>query len=246
MANLKISELTAAAALAGTEPVPTVQSVTTVATTFVAINTYVRSTMGAGVSTFLTTPSSANLLGAITDETGSGLAVFNDTPTLIAPVLGAATATSVASSGANSLGAGSTVKLVVPTADPSCTGPTTSAFNSGYTSSAIGDLVYLDSSATWQKTDANTAALYNGMLGIALAVAATGAPLLVALPGSFVYAAAAFPTFTIGGPIYMSETPGVVTQTAPTTTDSATRVVGWGVHADKMYFFPSPDYGVHA
>jgi len=43
---------------------------------------------GTGVATFLGTPSSANLAAALTDETGSGLAVFNNTPTLITPVLG--------------------------------------------------------------------------------------------------------------------------------------------------------------
>ena len=52
--------------------------------------------LAANVATFLGTPSSANLRAAVTDETGSGVAVFNDTPTLITPVLGAATATSVA------------------------------------------------------------------------------------------------------------------------------------------------------
>jgi hypothetical protein len=36
--------------------------------------------LGTGVATFLSTPSSANLRGAITDETGSGVAVFNDKP----------------------------------------------------------------------------------------------------------------------------------------------------------------------
>lgn len=51
--------------------------------------------LGSGVLTFLGTPSSANLKTAITDETGSGALVFADTPTLVTPVLGAATATSV-------------------------------------------------------------------------------------------------------------------------------------------------------
>jgi hypothetical protein len=42
-----------------------------------------------------TLTNSAGLAGALSDETGTGLAVFNDTPTLIAPVLGVATATSI-------------------------------------------------------------------------------------------------------------------------------------------------------
>ena len=146
------------------------------------------------------------------------------------------------SSGRNQLVAGAILNSAVPTVDGTATGPTTNSFNSGYSSSAVGDCVYLDSSATWQKTDANT--VYDGLLGIALEVKASGSALLVALPGAFVHATG-FPTFTIGGPVYMSETAGVVTQTKPTTTDSATRVLGWGVHADKMYFFPSPDYITH-
>ncbi len=138
-----------------------------------------------------------------------------------------------------------TIRLTTPTTDLKVTGFTTSDYNSGYSSTAIGDLVYLDSSATWQKTDANTLALYNGLLGIAVTVAASGAAVTVALPGSFIYSTTGFPTWTIGSPIYMSETAGAMTHTAPTTADSATRVVGWGVHADKMYFFPSPDYITH-
>jgi hypothetical protein len=51
--------------------------------------------LGAGVATFLGTPSSANLRTAVTDETGTGALVFANTPTLVTPVLGVATATSV-------------------------------------------------------------------------------------------------------------------------------------------------------
>jgi hypothetical protein len=46
---------------------------------------------GAGVATFLGTPSSANLASAVTDETGSGLLVFATSPTLVTPVLGTPT-----------------------------------------------------------------------------------------------------------------------------------------------------------
>lgn len=44
--------------------------------------------LGAGVATFLGTPSSANLAAAITDETGTGAAVFATSPTLVTPALG--------------------------------------------------------------------------------------------------------------------------------------------------------------
>jgi len=47
--------------------------------------------LGANVATFLATPSSANLAAALTDETGTGAAVFADTPTLVTPILGTPT-----------------------------------------------------------------------------------------------------------------------------------------------------------
>ena len=51
--------------------------------------------LGTGVATFLATPSSANLAAALIDETGSGANVFATSPTLVTPVLGVATATSI-------------------------------------------------------------------------------------------------------------------------------------------------------
>jgi hypothetical protein len=51
--------------------------------------------LGTGVATFLATPSSANLASALTDETGSGSAVFATSPTLVTPTIGAATATTI-------------------------------------------------------------------------------------------------------------------------------------------------------
>lgn len=56
--------------------------------------------LGANVATFLATPSSANLAAALTDETGTGAAVFANTPTLVTPNIGAATGTSLAATGA--------------------------------------------------------------------------------------------------------------------------------------------------
>jgi len=44
--------------------------------------------LGAGVATFLGTPSSANLAAAVTGETGSGALVFATSPTLVTPALG--------------------------------------------------------------------------------------------------------------------------------------------------------------
>ena len=54
--------------------------------------------LGANVATFLATPSSANLLAAVTDETGGGALVFGTTPTISTPVInGTVTGTGVSS-----------------------------------------------------------------------------------------------------------------------------------------------------
>lgn len=47
--------------------------------------------LGTGVATFLETPSSANLISAVTDETGTGSLVFATSPTLVTPLLGTPT-----------------------------------------------------------------------------------------------------------------------------------------------------------
>ena len=44
--------------------------------------------LGTGVATWLATPSSANLLAAVTDETGTGSLVFATSPSLVTPILG--------------------------------------------------------------------------------------------------------------------------------------------------------------
>jgi hypothetical protein len=125
MATVAISALPAATAAATTDILPIVQGGTTkrVTNTLLftnstlvnpALGTPASGTLtnctglpvgsgisgfGANVATFLATPSSANLRGALTDETGTGAAVFSTTPTLVTPILGAATGTSIALSG---------------------------------------------------------------------------------------------------------------------------------------------------
>ena len=47
--------------------------------------------LAAGIAAWLTNPTSANLRAAMTDETGTGLLVFNTSPTLVTPVLGTVT-----------------------------------------------------------------------------------------------------------------------------------------------------------
>jgi hypothetical protein len=77
--------------------------------------------LGTGVSTFLGTPSSANLKSAITDETGSGALVFATSPTLVTPLLGTPTSGTLTSctglpisTGVSGLGTGVATFLATP------------------------------------------------------------------------------------------------------------------------------------
>lgn len=88
--------------------------------------------LGAGIATFLATPSSANLKTAVTDETGSGALVFADTPTLVAPVLGTPTSGTLTnctglpiSTGVSGLAAGVATFLATPTSANLATALTT-------------------------------------------------------------------------------------------------------------------------
>lgn len=77
LAAQTINNLGVGAAVSGTDIFPTYQgSNPAKRVTAAQINTYIQSVWGAGCATFLTTPSSANLRGCLTDETGTGIAYF--------------------------------------------------------------------------------------------------------------------------------------------------------------------------
>jgi hypothetical protein len=64
-----------------------ITSAASVAITPAAIGALSLSSLGSNVSTFLATPSSANLAAALADETGSGAAVFASGPTIATPTI---------------------------------------------------------------------------------------------------------------------------------------------------------------
>ncbi|GAG72540.1 unnamed protein product, partial [marine sediment metagenome] len=115
---------------------------------------------------------------------------------------------------------------------------------SGVTTLAVGDLCYLNADdSRWELVDANLSDGYDKMLGICVLAGADGAVTEMLIYG--VIASTLFPTFTVGSPAYMSETAGDITETAPTTTDSAVRVMGHARSATDFLFNPSNDYYTH-
>ena len=77
--------------------------------------------LNAAIQAWLNNPTSANLRAAMTDETGTGLLVFNDTPTLVTPILGTPTSGTLTnctglpvSTGVSGLGANVAAFLATP------------------------------------------------------------------------------------------------------------------------------------
>jgi len=112
-------------------------------TTGLPISTGV-SGLGTGVATFLATPSSANLITAITDETGSGALVFATSPTLVTPILGTPTSGTMTNVTGLPLSTGVTGTL------PATNGGTA---QSTYTT---GDILYASATNTLSKLTVGT------------------------------------------------------------------------------------------
>jgi hypothetical protein len=110
---------------------------------------------------------------------------------------------------------------------------------------AFGDLCYLDTSVPeWKLTDANAAATAGTpKLGMCVLAADAFEATTILIFGS-IRADAKFPTFN-AGQLFISETAGLVTNTAPTTTDSVTRVIGHALTGDAMFFNPDNSYSTH-
>jgi len=95
-------------------------SVTLTNATGLPISTGV-SGLGTGIATFLATPTSANLISAVTDETGTGSLVFATSPTLVTPTLGTPSSVTLTngtglpiSTGVSGLGTGVATFLATP------------------------------------------------------------------------------------------------------------------------------------
>jgi hypothetical protein len=140
----------------------------------------------AGVQAFLTNPTSANLRAAMTDETGTGLLVFNTSPTLVSPALG--TPTALVGTNITGTAAGLTAGNV--TTNANLTGAVTSVGNAtslGSFTSANLAAALTDETGTGANVFANTPTLITPILGTptsGVLSSCTGLPLTTGVTGA--------------------------------------------------------------
>jgi hypothetical protein len=101
-----------------------------------------------------------------------------------------------------------------------------------------GSLYYLNSSQVWTGADASAESTASGMLAIALGTAPSNGMLVRG------YARNSAWTQNTGDILYLSETTGAITSTAPSTAASIIRIVGYMINGagDQIYFNPSNDW----
>jgi hypothetical protein len=119
-------------------------------------------------------------------------------------------------------------------------GITTATFAAGAT---IGEmaLVYMGSSSKWLVCDADAIATC-GLLALSLEAKNDTEAMSVLLQG--IVADASW-SWTAGGAIYASGTPGALTQTQPAGADGVIRVLGYALTATVMYFRPDMSWITH-
>ena len=94
-----------------------------------------------------------------------------------------------------------------------------------------GNAVYLSGSTTWSQADASAESTAKGMIGIR--ISATG----VVTHGIYTTTG-----LTAGATYYISETTGAITTTAPTTSGSIVRIVGYALSTTQLFVDPDKTY----
>ena len=112
-------------------------------------------------------------------------------------------------------------------------------FDSGATLTA-GKIYYLHATTGWEEADASAAATATNLL--AMCGTTTNGTLM--LQSGVINPFGSQAAISTGSPVYLSETSGEVTGTAPTTSGAIVRVIGYKVDStdDTIFFNPSQDW----
>lgn len=102
----------------------------------------------------------------------------------------------------------------------------------------IGSICYVNSASKLMKADADAIATASAQF-IALGTINSDATGLVGLPGGFLRDDSQYAFSSVGGLVYLSQTPGQLTQTIPSGTDDVVQVIGVAFTDDKLWFNPS-------
>jgi hypothetical protein len=106
------------------------------------------------------------------------------------------------------------------------------------TATLVASKVYQYTASGWSPTDANANGKAVGLIGLALGTSESTNGLLV----SGVRSSSVYSGFTAGDTLYLSETEGAITNTAPTASGSVVRIVGYALGSSNIYFDPSQEY----
>lgn len=229
-------------------------------------------TLASGATTEILVGGGASALPVWTTATGSGAPVRATSPTLTTPNLGTPSAVVLTSgtglpisTGVSGLGTsvatalainvGSAGSVVTSNATQTLTAKKVQASgalgaddtydatfevagqNAGATI-AQWEAVYLDGSSTWQLADANGSGTFPAV-GLAVAAYSSTNPAVVVIQGTVRNDAWAW---TPGGVIYLSATPGGLTQTAPSTSGDKVQQIGRALTADIILLNVNNEY----
>lgn len=111
---------------------------------------------------------------------------------------------------------------------------------------AVGDVCFLASDGKWDIVDGildGTDVGFKAQLGLCTLAANDTQATEMLVYGKM--RSAAFPAFTVGAAVYLSDTAGDLVVTQPSTTNFAIRIVGYAITAEDLLFNPDPSYIVH-
>jgi hypothetical protein len=110
----------------------------------------------------------------------------------------------------------------------------------------FGEVIYLNGvDSKWYKADASDASTSGDVkVGVCVSGGNANDNTIILYIGN-IRADSLFPIFTVSGPVMMSETPGQMTQTAPTASNSVTRRIGFASTPHEVFVNISNDYYTH-